>query len=69
MIDLIDPNPVPWKKIIIVSAIVLILISTIVVLNMQYGLTLRVLFKDKLGVVEEGGNNNKQKMMLFKMYL
>lgn len=48
-------NPVPWKKMIIISVVVFLLLLTIVVLNVQYGLRARVALKDRFNPLEENG--------------
>lgn len=53
LIDQTNLNPIPWKKMAVVTAILVLIILTTIVLNMQYGLTLRVWFKDRFGILEE----------------
>lgn len=48
----INPNPVPWKKLLICFAIIALVAVTLFILNMRFGLSMRVRMKDRFGPTE-----------------
>ncbi|KAF5281564.1 hypothetical protein FQA39_LY05099 [Lamprigera yunnana] len=63
----INPNPVPYKKLLLVGAITVILFFTILILNLQYGfgLFLRVKLKDRFGRLPENDDKVNDVIVLY----
>lgn len=57
--EYLDPNPVPVAKLLLFLSAIIFLCLAVVILNLQYGLPLRVRFKDTFGMIEtEDGKTN-----------
>ncbi|XP_018328506.1 interleukin-1 receptor accessory protein-like 1 [Agrilus planipennis] len=51
--EYLNANPFPWKRLIIWGTVLTLLMATILILNLQFGMSLRVWLKDRLGRIEE----------------
>jgi interleukin 1 receptor accessory protein-like len=64
-VEYLNPNPIPITKILLCSSAILFLCLTAVVLNLRYGLPLRVRFKDTFGNVEENDGKSNDVLVLY----
>lgn len=61
----VPPNEVPYKKLFIAAAITVLLIGTIVILYLQFGLVVRVFCKDHFGRLLENDDKSKDILVLY----
>ncbi|KAJ3655156.1 hypothetical protein Zmor_014294 [Zophobas morio] len=61
----LNPNPVPVTKLILCMSAIFFLCLAAVILNLQYGLPLRVRFKDSFGIVEENDGKANDVLILY----
>ncbi|KAK4878947.1 hypothetical protein RN001_007093 [Aquatica leii] len=61
----INPNPVPYKKLLIGVGIGILLLLTALILNLQYGLFLRVQFKDRFGRLPDKDDKINDVLVLY----
>lgn len=60
----LNPNPVPWKKLIITVAIILVFFISAFILYVHFGLSLRVKFKDRFGALEDNDDKTSDVLIL-----
>ncbi|RZB54396.1 X-linked interleukin-1 receptor accessory protein-like 2, partial [Asbolus verrucosus] len=63
-VEYLNPNPVPVAKMLLCMSSILFLCLVAVILNLHYGLPLRVRFKDTFGILEENDGKSNDVLIL-----
>ncbi|CAH1130268.1 unnamed protein product [Ceutorhynchus assimilis] len=65
VIEYINPNPFPLREVLILSAVIVLLLTTLLFLVKQYGLKVQVILKDSYGSLEENDGKSSDVMVAY----